>query len=91
MVSKYTKKSSSHNPFQSISRDILGPLHCLPYPGAHKPIKMFALATGCLNYGAFNVQLIEDCSTKSVLLGLIKLKTRFSKNQAIPYIRRVSP
>ena len=63
--------------------DLLGPYQVLPFPSARKPVKVFSLATGCQTFGAINVQILGDASTKSILIALLNLQTQFNKIKAI--------
>ena len=79
MGDKYVKISTDNQAFQQISCDLLGPYKAVSYPGARKPVKVFCLACGCQTYGAIQMQILGDASTKSILIGLLSLQTQFNK------------
>ena len=80
---KYTGIDTDPHLFQQILIDLVGPLSCLPYPGSRKPIKLYMLATADKHYGAFEIQLIGDVSTRVILLGLLSIQNWFNKIKSV--------
>ena len=65
-------------PFEQLSIDPLMPIQTAAWIGSKKIVTLYPLLAKCINTGNIDVSIMEDNTTRSVLLTLLCLEARFA-------------
>ena len=73
----YTKIDNTVTPFQEISVDPLMPIYSPAWIGSRKIVTLYPLLIKCLNTGNIDVSVMENNTTRSIIIKLLSLEARF--------------
>ena len=73
----YTRTDSQRSPFECLSIDPLMPISSPAWPGSRKVVTLYPLLMKCINTGAIDISIMEDNTTRSIILKLLSLEARF--------------
>ena len=74
----YTRIKNRVTPIKHLSIDPLMPIQTAAWIGSKKVVTLFPLLAKCLNTGNIDISLMEENTTRSILLTLLSLEARFA-------------